>query len=113
MLVDGKGLLNSLVIGALTNKEEVLADAKTKPNFLLLFPVSQGFNAEEAQLFHEKVVQTAVAPSGGSDKFTFSFAAGFRTDLDFIVTEPILAELLGSGFVKVLQVCGEWLLILW
>lgn len=97
---NGRGLLGTLVIGALTNKEELLADPSIKPHFLLLFPVSQGFNAEEAGLFHQMASRIAVAPSA-FDGFTWAFAAGFRHDLDFIATEPIVVELLGSGFVKV------------
>ena len=99
--IDGRGLLGTLVIGALTNKEEMLADPETKPHFLLLFPVSQGFNAEEAELFHQMATRIAV-PATGCDRFTFAFAAGFRHDLDFIASEPIVMELLGSGFVKVI-----------
>ncbi len=94
------GLLDTLIIGCLTNKFEIERDEQIKPNFVLLFPVENGLNEEERELFDARLKQVGlIKPPSTSEGYEYGFAKGFRHDTDYIVKEPFIVELIGSGFV--------------
>lgn len=98
---DDQSRLTTLIIGCLTNKEELMKDDLVPSSFLMLFTVSQGLNKEESLLFNERIkVQGLIPFKEANTPSGHLFAPGFRCAMDFILERPIVAELLGSGFVK-------------
>ena len=79
------------------------AQSASGKSFILCFSVELGFTEEEKQLFHQNATTKAVRAAAGEMPqlpYTFEFAPGYREEIDWFATEPILVELLGSGFVR-------------
>lgn len=101
--VDSGGLYDKFVAGLLTNKNDLENDPFIVPNFLAVFTVSLGLTRTELELL-QAVLEARKEVNADNLNYECQMAKGFKFDEFFgccWLKEPVVMELLGSGFVRV------------
>lgn len=95
----GSDLLDNFLVACLVNKKELENNPLLIPNFQGIFSVSLGFTRPELEL-----LQMILLNRSESDPqrlgFEYSFARGFSMEIDCWLRDPLVFELLSSGFIR-------------
>ena len=100
------GLFDTFIAACLTNKADLEIDPVAYPSFQAIFTVSLGLTRPELELL-QAILEARKELNVHSLPYDCQFAKGFKLD-DFgccWLKEPLVFELLGSGFVRVIKLC--------
>lgn len=99
------GLFDTFIAACLTNKSDLENDPVAQPSFQAIFTVSLGLTKVELELL-QAILEARKELNAHDLRYDCQFAKGFKVD-DFgccWLREPLVFELLGSGFVRVSKV---------
>ena len=96
------GLYDTFIAACLTNKSDLENDPVAFPSFQAIFTVSLGLTRAELELL-QAMLEARKELNAHSLPYDCQFAKGFKLH-DFgccWLKEPLVFELLGSGFIRV------------
>lgn len=102
------GVYDTFVAACLTNKSDLEIDPLAVPSFQAIFPVSLGLNKVESELL-QAILDARKELNLHNLPYDCQFAKGFKFD-DYgccWLREPLVFELLGSGFIRVSFLFGK------
>jgi DNA ligase-4 len=95
------GVLDTFLVGALNNKNEwENSPSLIVPYFIAVFTVTLGLNYREMDQL-QALLQPNITKDSLDLPYECVFGRGFRNQVDFWIRQPLVFELLGSGFVRV------------
>ena len=100
--IKNKGIYDSFVAACLTNKKDLENDPCALPSFQAIFTVSLGLTRQEMDLL-QAILEARKELNSFKLEYDCKFAKGFRVDEFGLcwLKEPLVFELLGSGFIRV------------
>ena len=106
------GILDTFLVGALNNKSEwENSPSLIVPQFVAVFTVSLGLNHSEMDRL-QALLSQITTKDVLELPFECTFGRGFKHQVDFWLRQPLVFELLGSGFVRVSQCNAAALLLI-
>lgn len=97
-----KGIFDTFIAACITNKDDLENDPVKYPNFQAIFTVSLGLTKTELDLL-QAILEARKELNREQLPYECEFAKGFKVD-EFgccWLKEPLVFELLGSGFIRV------------
>ena len=99
-----KGIFDTFIVACLTNKDDLENDPLKYPSFQAIFTVSLGLTHSELDLL-QAILEARKELNRERLPYDCQFAKGFKVD-EFgccWLKEPLVFELLGSGFIRVIK----------
>lgn len=98
------GFFDTFIAACLTNKSDLENDPIKYPTFQAIFTVSLGLTRSELELL-QAVLEARRELDTNLLGYDCQFARGFKVDnVDCWLREPLVFELLGSGFIRVISI---------
>lgn len=100
--IKNKGSYDTFVVACITNKKDLENDPCVFPFFQAIFTVSLGLTRQELDLL-QAIIEARKELNRSDLGFDCQFAKGFKVEEFGLcwLKEPLVFELLGSGFIRV------------